>query len=444
MESLDLSMDLQQLISQILALVDNAISDNAITPSQQIFFRWTIGDYSYTEHGSTYASANGNYFARNDWTGTIYTISDKVLEDETARHICVTYGIDSADLGFLVRHVLYLKLNDKQFDVKQTVNIFISDLKKEPQRCGAVVELKGITLESSRINLSTSDVTASIRQVTLDDLEEEQDVTFRTNPHVKNIHSILEISYISDTNHRIQQYVNKFISIFRLFKVGAVEYIKFSMFSDCIINRGWGGTIGTSFNFGSKKYYISKAEEDRLFTFFHSIDQYIPYGFYENDTLGFLEIAFKRYCDALLEKGIFESKIANSVMGLEALYLKDSENSELVYRLRVRIAKVVSFFDSPNNVKQIINDAYKIRSQYVHGSQLSDNERDKYTRKYSNDIDNLLYSVLEVLRVSIVCFIFLKLRKEDLIDMIDDSFFDQGQNASLGDILKQGMELIKH
>jgi len=81
-----------------------------------------------------------------------------------------------------------------------------------------------------------------------------------------------------------------------------------------------------------------------------------------------LTVAYNRYTDALSQNGVLERRIANAVMGLEALFLKSSEDQELVYRLRIRISKLLSLLGyDPYEVKKIVSDVCTIRSRFVHG-----------------------------------------------------------------------------
>ena len=169
-----------------------------------------------------------------------------------------------------------------------------------------------------------------------------------------------------------------------------------------------------------------------------------PYTFYEHGEtkLDHTTISYKRYCDALLQNGVIEGRIANAVMGLEGLFLKGSENQELIYRLSIRIAKIFHLlgYDSCK-VKEIVRDAYKVRSIFVHGDHLSDKDKRKLINNYG-DIRSFLLSLLDYLRISIIIMICMKEEKEKFIDLIDVSLVDKDIDSQLNILLDSGRNII--
>src|SRR2546422_822861 len=91
-----------------------------------------------------------------------------------------------------------------------------------------------------------------------------------------------------------------------------------------------------------------------------------------------LTIAHTRYKEALFETPLFENRVATAMMGLEALFL--DETQELSYRLSVRVSKTISFLKrDPFEVRETIKDAYSIRSKFAHGNVLTHKDRRKLT-----------------------------------------------------------------
>jgi hypothetical protein len=144
----------------------------------------------------------------------------------------------------------------------------------------------------------------------------------------------------------------------------------------------------------------------------------------------------------LLQNGVIERRIANAIMGMESLYLKRSETQELAYRLGVRVGKLLRMlgFDH-HEVKRNLSDAYRIRSLFAHGSQLSYKEKRKLELKYK-DLKNLLVTVLDYLRISITVAIVLKRGKDELIDMLDDSLIDNQKEDQLRSLLSSTKDVI--
>jgi hypothetical protein len=232
----------------------------------------------------------------------------------------------------------------------------------------------------------------------------------------------------------------------RLAKIG-VKYISYKMYTDSITDLLARGEIGSINSVGAlDKYIITSEDELKLKRFWKFMSDYIPENFYE---IGITEIdhkilAYNRYSDALFQNGVLEKRIADAIMGLEALYLKpDGEMQELAYRLRIRISKLLGTLGyDPYEVKERINDAYGIRSTFLHGGHLDEKKTKKLEAKYK-DTKILLYSILDYLRISIIMMILLPKKKVELIDLIDDSLIDSKKEEKLSSITSGVIELMK-
>ncbi len=132
-------------------------------------------------------------------------------------------------------------------------------------------------------------------------------------------------------------------------------------------------------------------------------------------------------------------------MGLEALYFRPSgELQELQYRLAIRIAKTLGNFSlDPIKVKNTIKDAYTIRSIFSHGGHLDYKQKKKYNEKYAGDINNLLKTVLNFLRLSIIISISIHQEKEEFIDILDNSLINDSDNQRLAGILNQSKKILE-
>jgi hypothetical protein len=129
-------------------------------------------------------------------------------------------------------------------------------------------------------------------------------------------------------------------------------------------------------------------------------------------------------------------------MGLESLFLTRNENQELAYRLRTRIAKILGLLGyDPYVAKKVANDAYTVRSAFVHGDRVKD-EDSKAILKRHESFKKLLASASDQLRVAIVILTTTKLTKDDLIKLIDDSFIDQRILPKLEEALIPARKLL--
>ncbi len=125
-------------------------------------------------------------------------------------------------------------------------------------------------------------------------------------------------------------------------------------------------------------------------------------------------------------------------MGLESLFLE--ANYELKFRLKQRITKLFSLLDyDPYMVRNVISKAYDVRSQFVHGGQLSY----KKLNNQFGDIRSFLRLLLDYLRVSILAFKFAPIGKDEMLDLIDEASFDKAKETRLINILSASKSLIK-
>jgi hypothetical protein len=265
--------------------------------------------------------------------------------------------------------------------------------------------------------------------------------SFYNHTHFPDPTAFLELSIQTTTPTVVQEEVKKTITILRLFKPGSVKHTTYRIHSDAI-SRIFGGTFGAGDTFPAlETYHIKDDEVNNLKKFYERISPILPPIFYrwDVDREDHISIAYNRYSDAMLQSGIIERRIANAIMGLEALYFKpEGEQQELIYRLGIRVAKVLGYFSfDPLQIRRTLKDAYRIRSIFSHGGHLGGKEKGKFTKKYNGDINNLLKIILDFLRISIIISITIQLKKDKFIDIIDNALIDQLSNQKLTDILNQ-------
>jgi len=255
----------------------------------------------------------------------------------------------------------------------------------------------------------------------------------------------LEIEFLGRQANEIQIKVEQAIAILRLFKVGSVKYTSYRMHSESITDLMASGIFTAGERGGAlERSQIRKGDVPRLKTFWQSMIKSLPQNFYEfgETRLDHITVAYKRYCDSLLQNGVLERRIANAVMGLESLFLKGGEMQELIYRLRMRIAKIFVLLGRDSyKVKDIVGDAYKVRSLFVHGAHLSYKQKRRLNREYG-DIRSFLLSLLDYLRISIIVMIFMKKEKEELLDLIDDSLVDRDKDTQLSNLLNSARNYV--
>jgi hypothetical protein len=437
-------------------MVKDCISRNTIKPEEMAFYRLRTNKFQYTEQGIIEWSASPEFFTKPSWFRASIELTESIKKSDeysiALEQIIKIFGKDTIHpqaLEWFVMKLINEVLQTQKFEennIDELVKTFIKDLYGEPVRCWAEVELDGIVLLPDKVEVSYG---IKIRKTKAEDLEREfpayglMQWIFVPSPS-----AILNIEFLGRGVNEIQRKVQQAISILRLFKVGSVKYLRYSMHSESIIGYGFGFPLGASITSRTEpvleKYLITEEDVPKLKKFWQAIENAIPMNFFELGItkIDHLTIAYNRYNDALFQDGNLERRIANAVMGLEALFLKSGELQELVYRLNLRMSKILSLLGyDPYEVKKIIKDAYKVRSIFAHGGHLSYNERKKLESKYKS-IQNFVRQLLDYLRISIIVMMLSKREKDDLIDLIDDSFVDKKREEMLNSIISPLKNII--
>jgi len=447
---------LKQLAFGIKKEVDDSRSKSLIQPDMEPYHRWKVDKFKYTEGRVTESSAHGEYITKKSWFRASIKIEELIKKSEEyssalelLTKIVGRRNKIAHDLERFTGKLSFRCLDDSKFsdgDVDIFVTNFLKDIKEEPLKYGAEVELDGIVILLGRIKFKIGDTNILLRQTRIEDLEKEIPVYRPTmQPYPKTPSAILNIEFLGRQANEIQIKVEQAITILRLFKVGSVKYISYRMHSESITDVMASRISIAGESVGAlEKSRITEEDTQKLKKFWQTMTKTLPPSFYEfgETKLDYVTIAYKRYCDALLQNGVLERRIANAVMGLESLFLKGGETQEIIYRLGIRIAKIFSLlgYDS-NKVKEIVRDAYKVRSRFVHGDHPSDKEKRKLNDKYDN-IRSFLLSLLDYLRMSIIIMIFMKEEKEEFLDLIDDSLVDKDKDSQLNNLLNTARNVI--
>jgi len=455
-EKQDLISALKQLALRIKTEVGDSRSKGMIQPEDEIYQRWKVDELKYTEKGVEKCTSHAEYVTKKSWFRASTKIEESIKKTDAhssaARLLTKALGRKNRTTHYLERfrgeliskYLGETKLRDAEVDV--LVANFLKDIDGEPLKYGARIDLDGIIIIPKSINLRIGDTSIILRQTMVEDIEREFPVYgFAMKPLFTTPSAILEIEFLGRQVNEIQIRVEQAITILRLFKVGSVKYSSYHMHSESITDLMASGIVGAGERVGAlDKSQIRKEDVPRLKTFWQSMIKSLPQSFYEfgETRLDHMTIAYKRYCDSLLQNGVFERRIANAVMGLESLFLKGGEMQELIYRLSMRIAKIFVLLGHDSyKVKDIVGDAYKVRSLFVHGAHLSYKQKRKLNREYG-DIRSFLLSLLDYLRISIIVMIFMKKEKEEFLDLIDDSLVDHDKDTQLTNLLTSAKSFI--
>lgn len=450
----DLVQILKKLSHYVEKVIDEVISAGRIQPDIRVYSKWKIDKFDYTDRGISPREAHLEQSTRKTWSRAIFDIQETVKKspeftsalDELSRAFGKSDKF-TQDIERFIRNLTDKKFNHPEFKESDTeldkfISIFLKGLKGEPVKYGADVELQGIVLRLHEIEVIPGIV---LRQPKVEDLEKELPIDLPTSHMTPYPSAILNIEFLGRQVNEIQDRVKHAVSLLRLFKTGSVKWLLCKTYSESITDI-FAGCLFTSGESPGRleEYLLTEDDIPNLKEFWLRMTNSIPKSFFDPSItkIDHITISYNRYCDALLQNGILERRIANSVMGLEGLFLKPDEMQELSYRLRIRLSKLISLLGcNPQEVNSTLVDAYRIRSIFVHGGHLDYNQTRKLELKYK-DIKNLLITALNYLRISLILMILVPKEKDELIDLIDDSLVDRKKEELLMNVIKQSGDLV--
>ncbi len=449
------------LLQQTRKELTEGIKSAAIPDLHDQYFQWIAKDFTYTPKGVRCSEMSGQTITKPSPINAYKYFWPKLKGWDTYNHLlgllqqhCPHRTKPDQDIDGLVQ--LYLKAcyscKTDALLYEQTKDLLwrmIRDLCAGPMKFALRMELQGITLESTTINLPDQSV---LRQTTQVDIETPREIRV-ADAYGESMHhpmAILEGSFElvpefnqgKHSNIDLQAIIKRYVVILRLFAVGSVKTMRYSLQSDIVIesNRRGGVISNGHIKFPQITYYLRQVEEAALIRFMEQMSALLPADFcYHDRKTSFLTIAYDRYSDALLEHDIIEKQVASTMMGLEAIF--SNENMEVGYKLRQRVAKMAAICGKdPLTVVSILKEAYGIRSTFAHGGLLDQKHKEKISQHYGSPID-FLKEALEILRLSIVVCISCQLDKNKFIRLLDEAMVDEGKAVELKEML-QGYAVV--
>lgn len=442
---------LRKLTDNIKKVIKKGMSKESFLPENESYFRWKVRDFKYTVKGIQSSGAEGHFSTKKSWMRATTKIADKIKEGSEYKLALKSLKCAFArneridqDLNAFIGKVIHVNLHPEEREEnseKVIIERFVNDLLEKPVRCSAEIQLQGVILRQQKIEPAHGII---IRQPISNDLEKETPYypPASANRFLLNLSAIANIEFFGRQVNEIQEKVEQMIVILRLFRVGSIKYLSYRMDSDSITDIMARGTLTSGKgDIALETSVIDKEDEPRLKIFWQVLDRVLPSSLYEpgRSNIDHINIAYDCYSDALMHNGLLERRIANTIMGIEALLLDSTQ--ELSYKLGLRSAKVMSLLgDNPQEVRQIVKDAYFIRSLFSHGSRLSYRKKKKLEIRYGN-IENILSSTLDYLRRTLVVMIIISKNKDELIDLIDNSLIDNKKESELKNLLDSLKEI---
>ncbi len=229
--------------------------------------------------------------------------------------------------------------------------------------------------------------------------------------------AILIINRESRSEREMQHELRRTLAALRLYKIGEVTYSEYSITSDSVLDLG--GThrhLDTTHT--AERYGVSEEEEDSFNSFLERVLPSIPSDWIDVPYRPSNEVAvaYRRYCDASI-RDVPHKRIALAVMGLEALFL--NKGADLDRKLGQRLARLMMYTGMrPNITYQNVTKAYSIRSDYVHGSHVK--EEDNSESSGHQELNELMMYILNLLRKGVLFHIANpKLAKDKIIHYVE-------------------------
>lgn len=437
---------LQKLVQVIRETISKGLAKKTLQPHYMRYFRWKLTKFEERDNGTIDWSSEGEEFLKPFWGKAANDVFHKVCKldiySDTYKAVSEDYNLGEGQTN-LYLHQLIMRLATNILvrkvktvaDTTKYIDSFLKDLNGEKRAYRAEVQLQGIALQPKSIKL---DEGVKLRKPNRKDFEREVFVTFPshgTRP-LRNPTAFLHTRiYAIEEGVPLQNEIDREVTILRLYRVGAVQAIQYSMDSDSIISSGV-STITAGKMLGSDKYLVTKQGVKLLKKFWVNMKKVeLPSSVYvgtqkEPDELS---IAYDRYNDSL-ETHILEKRISSAVMGLEALYLSPSERQELTFKLSMRVGKLLSQIGySAEKVRKELTHAYDIRSTYVHGKTLTQKQKNRHEKEVG-ELGQFSKVVMDYLRASIVAWLE-RPSKTSLIQKIDDSFLDSKKEEEIKKLL---------
>ena len=446
------------LVEVIKERVKDAKKSGQLIPHKRTYQKWVLKDFKYTDNGVENSRAAGEIIHEDDWDSVVPDIFDVIEKSQLYKRVLQKMksaefdedGIVSnfAGEGNIVDNFAYKVIREclKNEPVDDTAidkikQILLKEINGESVKSVALIGLVGIVLRPQRIKISDS---ISIRQTQKEDLEREiRNSIFDSVPRRPYPSAMMTIEDCAGYSTSLQRKEYLSIAILRLFKVASLERIQAQWSTESLRDSSTMSSGSTSTLVVHTIGIIKEGEEKPLRSFWHDIEDHIPKSFFDPAIINhnYSDIAYQRYCDALLKSGPEEFRITNVMMGLESIFLQGE--GELSYRLRLRVSKLVSNFGyDPLQATKMIRDAYEIRSKFVHGGLQDFKSKEKLAEKYGST-NNLIEKILDFLRLAIIVSISMHESKEELISTIDESFLTEDGGKKLENLLRQPREILK-
>lgn len=441
MENL-LRNSLKKLAKETIDIVDQLKNEDKITQENWMYEIPICNQFEFDKDGHIICSFSFDYEERFEWQRhqmvTIWANAHELPSfPKIVEEIVTAYNKSTESVPRLLRTFVERMaweslhgLSDEETEKK--INLLIEDLKGSEVKFNPVVGFRGIWINDDSYELSNN---MKFRRPKFEDGHKPRKLDTSSFPtliqHDLDTDCFMEFTKNFNHSNDVQNYVEKFAQVLRLFKVGSIKVttLKFNPNSF----QSLGGTQGTlDALHGRYRYELKKNELAKLSTFISRIFPFLPRPYPEDTEFpSDLKVALDRYNDALLKPFQDEQILSYGIMALEALFLRSEEKSELRFKLSIRTSKILSYLDyDALEISKKVKKAYGIRSQFVHGEYMKSDKQD--------EINDLTYKIMNYVSQSIVLMLQLrgKIKKDELLKKLDNSLLSDEVSNDLKLIIK--------
>jgi len=424
----------------IINIVKNAKENEKIKKIKRLWIKRKIIDFKYEKNFISVVKST-EYIEKEEWNLVdkyqiiLPEIKKLPLYMDILRKISEIYGIEEKQaelqLEHFVSYIIDNALNDNISDeiILESIVLFLDDLEQNPITWELKVWINGIWLEDEEIELTKG---IKLRRLRPSDFEFEYPLEpmFCSFPETRLSFpsAVIELKQRAKNEFSILNKLEKIIMTLRLYKLGSIEKMVIKWKPKSILKPE--SITEYPIKQPIYEYTLNSNDVNKIKDLLNKIESMDYFNNQEkNKPLSYLSIALHRYNEALFRPNPIE-RLAYAIMGLEALYLKES--GELAHKLAQRVAKCLGILNfHPIRVYENLKKAYKIRNKFIHGSPLDKN--DLY--KLSKLVDN----IMEYLRCSILMFMELKgkKKKEEFIEIVDNSLLYQEDYDKLQELIKE-------
>jgi len=424
--------------------IQKTISDlkKANLPLDKKYYK--IPTVSWFKHKKWYHVMHENIVQeKRNWNSFLYAYlhqleQEKFFKKMTKRINAINKNEDKYLFEHYVERLLRLCFYEEDtgfFKLKNLIQYLLDSIENKRPIVQTHSFLIGIMIDENEIKINKN---LKIRKATKKDFEIPISTEDWNNYEhvVESSFCILEYTYCKESIHDYSFIVlEKIEKILQLFKLSSTKCTgileKSSDFQDHIY-----GIHQRGFHHSQRlEYYAKITQRDiKYLKNFYNLMNEKPRSFfnYYRETNS-LEIALSRYMKGLELVHHTNTSISYAVITMEALLIKTEGDQKLRFSLRVsKILELIGL--DPKEVYENMQTAYDVRSKYVHG--------DKMSRKTANIIKNRFrheeefgFLMMDYARLIIVIYIILNKSKDDLIKMLEESQFKNGEKQ-LKDELK--------